>query len=183
MSAYNAAVTISRETSAVDIEITPALSEEEPILANMLELYAHDFSEILDIKLGADARFGYRPLPSYWKAPDRYPFLIRTDGHLAGFAFVRRGSEISNDADVWDMTEFFVIRGFRRLGLGMKAAHAIWRKFPGKWEVRVIDRNQKAMGFWGRATREFLGNKIEPSPFDKNGEGWHVFSFDSRRAP
>ena len=113
----------------LDVEIIPALPEQEPILANMLELYAHDFSEFIDLRLGADGRFGYERLPLYWTDSNRYPFLIRADGHLAGFVFVRRGSEISGDADVWDMAEFFIVRGFRRLGLGMKAAHEIGEDF------------------------------------------------------
>ncbi|MEN3332257.1 MAG: hypothetical protein V7641_1622 [Blastocatellia bacterium] len=148
----------------------------------MLELYAHDFSEFMDLQLGADGRFGYKQLPLYWQESNRYPFLIMANGYLAGFALVRRGSEISNDAEVWDMAEFFIVRGFRRLGLGMKVAQEIWKKLPGKWEVRVIDRNQKAKQFWGRAIDEFLGKPIEAMPFDKHGEGWHVFSFESQRA-
>src|SRR5262249_16719196 len=121
-------MTISRKTSAVDVEIIPALPEQQPILANMLELYVHDFSELVDVKLGADGRFGYKRLPLYWEESNRYPFIIKAGGHLAGFVFVRRGSEISNDADVWDMAEFFIVRGFRRLGIGMKAAQEIWKK-------------------------------------------------------
>lgn len=182
VSTYNAAMTISRTTSAVDVEITPALPEQEPILANMLELYAHDFSEFIDLKLGADGRFGYKHLPLYWQESNRYPFLIRANGHFTGFVFVRRGSEVSNDSDVWDMAEFFIVRGSRRRGLGMKVAHEIWKRFPGKWEVRVIDRNHKAKGFWGRAINEFLGKTIEPIHLDKDAQGWYVFSFESKRA-
>ena len=172
-------MTISRTVSGVDVEVIPALTEQEPILANMLELYAYDFSEFFDLKLGADGRFGYKHLSSYWKDSNRHPFLIRADGHLAGFVFVRRGSEISGDADVWDMAEFFIVRGFRRLGLGMKAAHEIWRRFPGKWEVRVIDRNNRAKEFWARAISEFLGKTIDPVLLDKDGKGSTVFSFES----
>lgn len=173
---------ISQTTSPVTVEIIPALPEHEPVLANLLELYAHDFSEFLDMKLGADGRFGYKHLPSYWKEPHRHPFLIMASGHLAGFALAHRGSEVSDDEDVWDMTEFFTVRGYRRMGVGMKAAHQIWKMFPGKWEVRVIDRNRNAKEFWARAISEFLGKTIDPTPFDKNGEGWHVFSFESNRA-
>jgi predicted acetyltransferase len=171
-----------RATSAANVEVNPASPEQRPLLANMLELYLHDFSEFLELRLGADGRFGYDQLPLYWKESGRHPFLIVADGHLAGLAFVRRGSQISSDADVWDLAEFFIVRGFRRLGLGMKAAQTVWKRFPGKWEVRVIDRNQKAMEFWPRAINEFLDRPIEPIPFDRNGEGWHVFSFESRRA-
>lgn len=144
----------------------------------MLELYAHDFSEFIDIKLGPDGRFGYKNLALFWADANRHPFLIRVDGSLAGFAFVTRGSVISSDTDVWDMTEFFIVRRFRRLGVGTTAARAIWERFPGRWEVRVTDKNQKAMKFWGRAINEFLVRTIESIPFDRDGANWRVFSFE-----
>jgi predicted acetyltransferase len=174
-------MTIFQTTSSVKVEIIPALEEQEPILANLLELYAHDFSEFIDLKIGADGRFGYKHLPLYWKESNRYPFLVTLNGHLAGFVFVRGGSEISNDTDVWDMAEFFIVRGYRRLGIGTKVAQEVWEKFPGKWEVRVIDRNQRAMKFWGCAISEFVGKEIDSVPLDQEGEGWHVFSFESER--
>ena len=74
------------------------------------------------------------------------------------------------------------VRGFRRLGIGMTSAQEIWKKFPGKWEVRVIDRNRKAKEFWERAINEFLGETIEPIALDKDGKGWYVFSFESKCA-
>jgi predicted acetyltransferase len=173
---------ISRTTSPVNVQIIPSLPEQESILANLLELYAHDFSAFIDLKLGADGRFGYEHLPLYWKESSRYPFFITMNDHLAGFVLLRKGSQISGDADIWDVTEFFILRGYRRLGVGMKAAHEVWKQFPGKWEVRVIDRNQKAKEFWARAIGEFLSKTIHPTPFKKNGEGWHVFSFESKCA-
>jgi predicted acetyltransferase len=173
-------MTISRTISEVDVEIVSALPAQEPILANLLELYAHDFSEFVELKLGADGRFGYKHLPLYWTESDRYPFLVIANGHFAGFVFVRRGSEISCDTDVWDIAEFFIVRGFRRLGIGMRVAQEIWIKFPGKWEVRVMDRNPKARVFWERAINEFLDKEIEPIVVDKNGAVWYVFSFESK---
>jgi predicted acetyltransferase len=154
---YNAAMENSQTPSSVSVEIIPASPEQEPIVAHLLELYAHDFSEFIDLKLGADGRFGYEHLPLYWKESHRYPFLITVNSHLAGFVFVRRGSQISNDENVWDMAEFFVVRGSRRLGIGTKVAHHVWRKFPGKWEVRVIDRNQRAKEFWEVPFPELTG--------------------------
>lgn len=166
--------------SAAHVEVIAASPEQEPVLANMLELYVHDFSELMDLKLGPDGRFGYKSLPLYWKESNRYPFLIMADGHLAGFVFVRGGSAISDEADVWDMAEFFIVRGFRRQRVGTHAAQEIWKRFPGKWEVRVTDRNEKARNFWDRAVGEFLGKTIKPCLIDKDGKTWHVFSFESR---
>ena len=43
------------------IEAIVATPEQEPILATLLELCAHDLSEFRDFDLGMDSRFGYRP--------------------------------------------------------------------------------------------------------------------------
>ena len=172
---------ISQTTSPVNLEIIPALPEQEPVLANLIELYAHDFSAFMDLELGADGRFGYQQLPLYWKESTRYPFLIKVDSHLAGFVLLRKGSQISGAEDIWDVTEFFIVRGYRRRGVGCQVAHEVWQQFPGQWEVRVSDRNQTAQAFWARAIAEFLGHPIQPTPFKKHGEGWHVFSFESIR--
>ena len=173
-------MTTSRPTTAAFVEVIPAPPEQAPVLANLLELYAHDFSEFADLKLGPDGRFGYEHLPLYWEEPGRRPFLIQADGHLAGFALVRRGSQISSDAGVWDLAEFFVARGFRGLGVGTKAAHALWGRFTGRWEVRVMERNRSAKAFWESAVKDFVGESVEPATFDEGGTVWHVFSFKSQ---
>ncbi len=172
-------MTISPTTLPKAIELIPALEEQAAILANLLELYAYDFSEFMELQLGADGRFGYPRLPLYWQEANRHAFLIKVDGHLSGFVLLRQGSEISRDTEVWDMAEFFIMRGYRRLGIGMQVAHQVWEKFPGKWEVRVREVNQKAVKFWGRAIRQFLGQEIDSVSFEKNGAGWQVFSFDT----
>ena len=61
--------------------------------------------------IGEDGRFGYPSLPLYWSEHGRYPFLIRADSKLAGLALVTKGSEFSGSDTVWDMAQFFVLRG------------------------------------------------------------------------
>ena len=74
--------------------VIPATRDQEPILANLLELYIHDFSEILPMELGPDGRFGYKDLSNYWIEPDRHPFLITVDEKLAGLVLVKKGSAL-----------------------------------------------------------------------------------------
>jgi predicted acetyltransferase len=166
---------------AVLLEVIPAGLEQEPILANLLQLYAHDFSEFHDVEIGSGGRFTYSSLPLYWSEPGRHPFLIKVEGKLAGFALVKRGSEISSNEAVWDMAEFFVLRGYRRRGMGTRAAHEVWRRFPGLWEVRVMEANASAHDFWARAIAGFFGDTIHPVRFESDGESWKVFSFESAR--
>ena len=123
------------------IQVLAAQASDAPRLANLLELYLHDFSEFVPSDIGEDGRFGYPYLAAYWQERERFPFLIRVDTKLAGFALVRQGSLLSGDPDVIDMTEFFVLRGWRRRGIGRTAAHTLFRRFPGRWEVRVLEAN------------------------------------------
>lgn len=162
------------------IEIIPAAAEQESIVANLLELYAHDFSEFHHLELGADGRFGYRQLALYWSDPDRSPFLVRVNGELTGLVLVKR-SEVSGDETVWDMAEFFVVRAYRRRGIGTEIAHEVWRRFPGIWEVRVMELNHSARLFWERAIQAFTGEALQPVRVEKGGELWNVFSFESKR--
>jgi predicted acetyltransferase len=159
------------------IELLPATREQQPLLANLLELYAHDFSEFLHLELDEEARFGYADLPLYWSQPDFHPFLVRIEGKPAGFVLVRKGSRVSRKENVWDMAEFFVVRGYRRHGAGTRAAHEVWRRFPGAWEIRVAEANASAHRFWAHAIETFSSSAVVPSRFEKNGAGWRLFSF------
>jgi predicted acetyltransferase len=163
----------------VNIEVTPAGTEHKSALANLLELYQHDFSEFVDVELGQDGRFGYKYLPLYWSEPNRFPFLIQVDGKLAGFALVRRGSEVSGNRDVWDMAEFFVVRGYRKRGVGTRAAHQVWRRCPGKWEIRVMPSNESAREFWSAAVARFVGRKVPSVLLGEADKRWQVISFES----
>jgi predicted acetyltransferase len=163
----------------MDVEVVGATADQQSILANLLELYSHDFSEISDLQLDSNGRFGYVHLPLYWQESNRCPFLVRVNGTLAGFVFLRKGSEVSGDENVWDVTEFFIVRGHRRHYVGTKAAHEVWRKFPGLWEVRVTDKNRVAQSFWSRAIASFMGITVDASVYKIASKTWHVFSFDT----
>jgi predicted acetyltransferase len=165
---------------SVQVEVIAATPEQEEVLGNLLELYIHDFSEFREVDLGPTGRFGYRSLPLYWIDLDRHPFLIRADGNLAGFALVKRGSGVSGSKTVWDMAEFFVIRGYRRQSVGIEVTHRLWKRFPGLWEIRVMQSNVPGRQFWARAISVFTGKAVDPIAFEKDGECWQLFSFESK---
>lgn len=162
------------------VDLVPALKQDAPVLERLLELYSHDLSDLANLRIGDDGRFGYAHLPRYWVEPERHPYLLKVEGELAGFVFVRKGSEITADPDVWDMAEFFVLRRHRRHGVGLLAAHAIWRVHPGRWEVRVMEHNTPALAFWQRAVDAFVGGRVAPALLDVPGKGpRHVFRFST----
>jgi predicted acetyltransferase len=171
------------DRASAHIEVIRAAPDEEAILANLLELYVHDFSEFNDIELGEDGRFGYESLPLYWREPDRHPFLVRMNGKLAGLVLVKRGFGLFRQPDDLGHAEFFIVRGYRRRGIGTGTAYEVWRRFPGPWEVRVMDSNHSAHQFRERAIAEFAREAIPSVRVEKSGKGWRVFSLESRLVP
>src|SRR5580704_14435562 len=167
------------EPPSLDVTLTLATRGQQPILANLLEFYAHDFSEFHPLQLGADGRFGYPHLSAYWSQPDHYPFLINVDGNLAGLALIKKTPSIIHSGEVWDVAEFFIIRAYRRRGIGNAVAREVWKKFPGRWEVRVMESNRTGAEFWSRAIPAFVGGSFVPVAFEKEGERWLVFAFES----
>jgi predicted acetyltransferase len=162
------------------IELVSATLADRERLENLFELYLHDFSELLGYAPGEDGRFGYPPLDLYWKERGRFPFLIRADGRLAGFVLVASGSQVSGDPDVFDMAEFFVVRGLRRHGVGLAAAAQAFAAFPGTWEVRVMGQNTAAQRFWERAVPRFAPGRFAAFAWrSARGSDWQVFRFVS----
>jgi len=126
----------------MDVQVTPAAIDEKSIVRNLLEFYIYDFSEYEGWDLNEHGIFGYRYLDHYWTEPGRHPFLVRVDGKLAGFALV------SIIDDRTHMSEFFIMRKYRRQGVGEAAAHNVFARFPGPWHVQQIERNVAAQQFW-----------------------------------
>ena len=157
------------------IWVTAVSPAERATLANLYQLYIHDFSDFVDLPVGDNGRFDYDPLPAYWTEPNHFALLIRADSRLVGFALVKKGSSFFGDADVWDMADFFVVRGARRRGLGSAIAEIVWRQFPGRWEVRVMPTNLPALGFWIKAVSRFTGETATPEIACRGDETRYLF--------
>ena len=137
------------------VSLTPAAKAEQPALENLMQLYCYDWSELSAFDVGDDGRFLGPPLDSYWAQPSRHPFLLRVGDKLAGFALILQGSRLTRRSDVFDMAEFFVMRRYRRHGVGRAAAFAAFDRFKGPWEVRQREENAVATAFWRQAIGEY----------------------------
>ncbi|HEB0101022.1 TPA: GNAT family N-acetyltransferase [Serratia marcescens] len=110
-----------------------ATHAQRPLLAVML-------SDCLR-ELGADGDYPYLPL--YWREVGRYPYLILSDRQTAGFALVRR-----LDSVTVEMAEFYIKPEWRRTGLGLRAARALFVQHPGGWSLSVSPDNPRGLAFW-----------------------------------
>ena len=143
------------------ITLKAAAEVDRPALENLMQLYIHDFSEFTGEEIDSDGRYSYPYLKHYWQEPDRYPFLVYADEKLAGFVLVRSETDPENNQSNMDMSEFFVLRSFRRTGVGSEAARKTWDLFPGKWHLKVLKANKAAYPFWKGLISTHTGNKYD----------------------
>ena len=166
----------------MDVEITSAQAGDEKRLEALFGLYAYDFSEILCLDVADDGHFALPPLGGYIGDARRHAFLFRVSGKLAGFALVEQRSRLTGDEGVNDVSEFFVMRRYRRHGVGRRAAAWLFDRFRGPWEVREKAENVAAIAFWRRAIGAYTAGRFDEITVDD--ARWHgtVQRFDSRAA-
>ncbi|MGH6872474.1 MAG: GNAT family N-acetyltransferase [Rhizomicrobium sp.] len=149
-------------------EILPATTGDYAVIRNLARFYVYDMAEHAGWPFGDDGAFdageqfapywglpGGRPWPAEWKG---HPFLVRIDGHPAGFALVK---QIAPDA--FDMGEFFIGRQHRRARMGQRAATQLFGAFPGRWEIREMLTNVAAQAFWRRIVADYTGGGFTES--------------------
>jgi predicted acetyltransferase len=158
-----------------------ATVDDEEVLGRLLELYAHELSDVFQLELDESGRYGYDQLESYFSEPKtHHAFLVRHRGHLAGFALATRGSPASEAPDVYDVAEFFILRRHRRAGLGRRVAFRLFNALPGRWLVRVSADNPGALAFWSRVIEDYAGGSTSRSERPGRLSAWQVYEFRSR---
>jgi len=153
----------------VDINLQTATIEDKFVLRNLMELCQHDYSEFNGKDISSYGLFGYTYLDHYWTEPGRYPFLLYADGKIAGFALVRQ----LDKTPTYSMAEFFILRKYRKQGIGRIVACQIFDRFPGKWEVEHEERNFSAHAFWKRVIVHYTNDSYRE---EKTEEG-ALFTF------
>src|SRR5262245_60010051 len=138
----------------------------------------HDMSGIHPVVVGADGRFQYEKLGLYWSQPGtHFPFLVYLEGRVAGFALATRGSPASDDPEDLDVAEFFILRGYRRGGIGRQAAFLLWNRLPGHWVVRVSVANRAGLAFGRAAIEQYTRGIFAESSRSVRPHDWRVFTF------
>jgi predicted acetyltransferase len=172
------------------VEILQSTPETAHVLRNLYPLYLHDLSEFNG---SAPNPHGvYEPVSSvrtiaeqgdlayqkvWWEKPGvLFPFLAWADGAPAGFALVSTSTYAPPGVD-FCMQEFFVVRGYRRRGVGGQLALGVFEQFRGAWELAVLSRNEPAQTFWrGVIDRHTGGHFSETAGPGPEGE-MHTFRF------
>ena len=161
------------------IDLAPTTADDAPRLQRLFQLYAYDFSEMIDLDVGEDGAFhGSDPFAGCWEGEGRHAYLSRVDGRIAGFAILSEKSRITGDPKVMDVAEFFVMRKYRRHGVGGACAARAFDLFPRRWEVRERATNPAAIAVWRKAIHAYTGGLFEETTYDDERWRGPVQSFD-----
>ena len=154
----------------MDIEIQRASISDKSVLRNLMEFCQHDYSEYDSVDVDEHGLFGYKYLDNYWTESERYPFLIRVSDKLAGFVLVRT-VDSREKCVTHAIVEFFVMRKYRRQGIGRQVAWQIFDMFPGQWSIYQEEGNLPAQSFWRRVIAEYTQGAYTDERLQT--EEWH----------
>jgi predicted acetyltransferase len=167
----------------MNITIDPVRKEEKEILRNLLEKYKYEFSQYDNNDVNNLGLYGYDYLDSYWTEENRFPFFIKMDGKLAGFAMVNDYPEIKIETN-YCMSEFFVMYKYRKMGIGTYVANKVFDKFKGKWQLKRHPKNEASVKFWNKVISEYTKGKYElikssPEAIYEDGTHGDIFIFET----
>ena len=101
----------------------------------------------------------YPRLEDYWKeGNNRFPYILQKDGKYIGFALVRVIE--SEQRTYFSIAEFFVMKKYRRQGIGKSAAQQVFNLHRGAWEVFQKESNKPAQIFWKKVIDEYTQGKF-----------------------
>lgn len=138
------------------LNVTEVDESYVPTVENLLQLYVYDYTDFMDWDVEPDGRYSLPDLDGQLFIPGRSVFLLYADGALAGFAIVDRPPQAHADYDT-DMREFFIMRRFRRQGVGAWFALEMFERFPGRWRVEQLPANTAAIAFWRKVIGRYTG--------------------------
>lgn len=140
-------------------------------------LCQHDYSEFDGDELNEHGLYEYRYLDHYWTEADRYPYLIKVAGKIAGFVLVRDMTERTVSNPPHSIAEFFIVRKYRRQGVGKAVAKHLFDDFPpGNWVVGQSLNNIQAQEFWRRVVSEYTSGEY----VERQDDEYNVFEFRTK---
>lgn len=145
------------------IELVPVPLSDYPTIQNMARFYVYDMTEYMGHEKGweipADGLFECINLKKYWEVPHAFPFMIRINNEIAGFVIIdKKGSDSQVDFNV---AQFFILRKFKKQGIGRLVAYECFDRFKGTWEVMVLPQNKGAYQFWKKIIGDYTKHHFQ----------------------
>ena len=103
----------------MEIELQKISLDNKDALNNLMQFYLYDYSDTDKRDINTWGRFEYEYLDSYFSEDEsRVPFFIKLNDIIVGFILINNYSIISENKSVKSIAEFFVMKKYRRIGIG-----------------------------------------------------------------
>lgn len=144
--------------SDTTIELLQTGPEHIELIRNLYQFYAYESSDWEQEDVEADGRFYIHEehLARYWSEPQWSANLILVNGYVAGFLLIER-SELAV-LDALELADLFILKRYRRQGIGRALASQVLTSAQGDWLVRFYDQDEVSQAFW----RSVLDNLPRP---------------------
>jgi predicted acetyltransferase len=146
-------------------------------LTNVYPFYLHDLSEFDEHYYTLTDRGLWEPdhLSSWLQDDTDHPLIIRLSETRVGFALVNEASSVNVMPGFrFRLAEFFILKRYRRAGIGLRVAQALFDRFRGRWQLSILARNAPAIAFWRRVLGDRASLHEESGP-----RGEIVYAFDT----
>lgn len=135
--------------SGARVELLRSAAEQADIVRNLYQYYAYESSDWEQEDVEIDGRFYIHEehLARYWQSPRWSAELILVDGFIAGFLLIE-GSELPGYESALELADLFVLKKYRRLGIGSAVATQLLGSGEDAWLVRFYRQDEAAQAFW-----------------------------------
>ncbi|GAB2191417.1 hypothetical protein MAH1_30250 [Sessilibacter sp. MAH1] len=144
------------------VKLKRITKDKEDIIISLFNCYIYEFSAMLNSNLPTNGRyFKHKHLiEPYWSESDHIPYFIEVNNEIAGFVFIRKFPE---DNERYDIDQFFVLKRYSRQGIGRSAFNLCVQLYPGKWLIRVLKENKRALEFWQNSINAITNGQFNHS--------------------
>jgi predicted acetyltransferase len=147
------------EIIAPDVLVRPAAPEDRPVVERLWLMFRHDLSEYPGTLPNPDGTFRSDRVEDAFSSPDWASYLLVRGERPVGLAFVRGLA-----GPVRVLNSFFVVRGVRRSGIGLRAVREVLVRHPGRWDIAFQYDNPGAVAFWRRVATQVAGDAWTEEP-------------------
>lgn len=134
----------------MDLHIEKASADRKEVLKNLMSLYLHDLSEFVgNIDLNSNnGLYEFDVFEWFFEKEGLTPFFIQLDRDPIGFILLQSGPYSNQEHADYVLNSFFILKKYRRKGLGKQACNQFFEIYPGRYAIAQASTNIPAIKFW-----------------------------------
>jgi predicted acetyltransferase len=148
-----------------------ARDTEKDLIHRLDQFYLYEFSRFdPNFKVAADGLFHDGDYLGFWEDSNKFPYLIKHQSEIAGFALVEDlGTHFL-------LNQFFVMLKFQGTGVAKSAAIDIFDRHRGNWLVESLIINLKSEGFWPKIISIYTAGQFKKTLQEPKQQHEYFFS-------